>query len=129
MASADVIDMGSTVLHLDVASAVNLLVYDALSSVSGAKHGAHWLIFQREDAETIRQWWCTKNPDYQGDIIHAQQLFINQEILTELWEKYKVRPYSFVQQQGQAVFVPAGCAHQVSAYAGTLHCFVASLIA
>ena len=56
MASADVIDMGSTVLHLDVASAVNLLVYDALSSVSGAKHGAYWLIFQREDAETIRQW-------------------------------------------------------------------------
>ena len=115
MASADVVNMGSTVLHLDVASAVNLLVYDTQAGTSGADSGAHWLIFQRADTQAIRQYWHAKHPNYQGDIIHAQELFVNEAILDELWSDYGVKPYSFVQKQGQAVFVPAGCAHQVGA--------------
>ena len=115
MASADVVNLGSTVLHLDVASAVNILVYDAHAGNVGAESGAHWLIFQKEDTQAIRKYWHAKNPDYQ-DIVHAQKLFVNQTILDELWKEYNVRPYSFVQQAGQAMFVPAGCAHQVSAY-------------
>lgn len=48
-----------------------------------------------------------------SDPMHHQQFYFTEELLQDLWKKYQVAPFRFTQQVNQAVFVPAGAAHQV----------------
>eukprot|EP01112_Ceratiomyxa_fruticulosa_P015414 TRINITY_DN4528_c0_g1_i2.p1 TRINITY_DN4528_c0_g1~~TRINITY_DN4528_c0_g1_i2.p1 ORF type:complete len:128 (-),score=13.33 TRINITY_DN4528_c0_g1_i2:113-496(-) len=39
--------------------------------------------------------------------------YLDEEMLGELEAKKGVRPYTFVQKLGDAIYIPSGCAHQV----------------
>jgi lysine-specific demethylase 3 len=47
------------------------------------------------------------------DPIHGQQFYLDEELRNKLCEEYGVLSYRFYQRPGDAVFIPAGCAHQV----------------
>jgi hypothetical protein len=49
-----------------------------------------------------------------GDPIHSQHIYLTPELLRRLFEKYGIRPYGVHQYPGEAVFIPAYCAHQVA---------------
>ncbi|KAF5733509.1 hypothetical protein HS088_TW17G01053 [Tripterygium wilfordii] len=45
--------------------------------------------------------------------IHDQTLFLNEKHKKQLKEEFEVEPWTFEQHLGEAVFIPAGCPHQV----------------
>lgn len=116
---------GSTKLHLDMSDAVNLLVHTGKARDGSAGY-ALWHIFRPEDTRHIRTYLHRKRSSRQcGDAIHNQEYFLTPWMLNELESQYKVRPYVVRQYIGQAVFIPAGCAHQVctsSAYSQVTGC-------
>jgi lysine-specific demethylase 3 len=56
-----------------------------------------------------------KGNDWSGlnDPIHGQQFYLDEDLRAELYEVKGVRSYRVYQRPGEAVFIPAGCAHQV----------------
>lgn len=49
-----------------------------------------------------------------NDPIHGQQFYLDEELRAELYERTGVRSFRVYQRPGEAVFIPAGCAHQVA---------------
>jgi [histone H3]-dimethyl-L-lysine9 demethylase len=47
------------------------------------------------------------------DPIHSQYFYLTPTLRARLFEKYGVRSWRIYQKPGDAVFIPAGCAHQV----------------
>ncbi|KAL0928758.1 hypothetical protein M5K25_000679 [Dendrobium thyrsiflorum] len=45
--------------------------------------------------------------------IHDQSFYLSMDHKRKLKEEYGIEPWSFVQKLGEAVFIPAGCPHQV----------------
>lgn len=100
---------GSTRLHLDMADALNIMAY-AAPDAEGGEGGAIWDIFRAEDSPRIRQFLSTKEGQ---DPIHSHEVYLDDGARCELWKQYNVNSYRVYQKTGQAVFIPAGCAHQV----------------
>ncbi|KAF7790924.1 hypothetical protein EIP86_001882 [Pleurotus ostreatoroseus] len=101
---------GSTKLHMDMSGAVNIMVAD----LSGK--GSLWTIFAAKDTEAIRRYLRKKynlGPSSPCPI-HAQHYYLQPADLRALLAEESVMPYIFTQTKGQAVFIPVGCAHQVS---------------
>jgi len=129
---------GHTNLHCDVSDAVNVLVDVAGGGVSAAdsdeefddaslhddelgslreQEGAVWDIYRWEDSDSIlallhavareRDVEITNNP------IHDQLFYLDAKLRRRLREQYGVRGWRFVQKHGDAIFIPAGCPHQV----------------
>ena len=48
-----------------------------------------------------------------GHPIHDANIYLTASLRRRLWEEEGVRGYRFVQCEGEAVFIPAGCPHQV----------------
>lgn len=111
---------GSTGLHLDVSDAVNMmpdapLPQQADGSPNPNKGGACWDIFRAEDSDGLRDFLREKfGLSKTMDPIHSQLYYIDLKLRKELWDSKKIKSWRFVQQVGEAVFIPAGCAHQVS---------------
>lgn len=103
---------GSTVLHMDLTSAVNVMVWT--DNIDGQPGYAIWHIFAPEDANTLRKFL---RDDLEindvGDPIHAQCVCLTPSLLERLYSSYQIRPHVIKQRQGEAIFIPAGCAHQV----------------
>lgn len=117
----DQVSKGSTRLHMDIADAVNIMYFAATpehpeqlpeSRRSGV---AAWDIFPAQDANKLREYLKeTRNlPAEVGDPIHCQQYFLDTVDRQRLWLQYGVRSWRIYQKQGEAIFIPAGCAHQV----------------
>ncbi len=110
---------GSTRLHLDLSDAVNILMW-ASTRKDGQRGYALWHIFAVEDAPLVRQYLYAKQREMgttsSGDPIHNQETYLTPTMLQELSARHGVRPYTIRQGVGDAVFIPAGCAHQVSRY-------------
>ena len=108
---------GSTRLHLDLSAAVNILMW-ASTPEDGRRGYALWQIFAVEDTPLIKEYLRARQHvigiDTQGDPIHNQQTYITPTMLEELRTVHNVRPYVIRQFVGDAVFIPAGCPHQVS---------------
>ncbi|KAJ7243114.1 hypothetical protein B0H12DRAFT_1014187, partial [Mycena haematopus] len=105
---------GSTALHMDMSDALNIMMYAAKGSDNPG--GAAWDIFRADDSEKLRIFMRGKF--YQDlapgqDPIHSQQVYLDDESRLELWQKTGVASYRVYQKAGEAVFIPAGCAHQV----------------
>ncbi|CAK9781514.1 unnamed protein product [Cutaneotrichosporon oleaginosum] len=104
---------GSTRLHMDVADAVNIMLY-ASKRADGSPGCAVWDLFRAEDADKIRAFLKGRFPHIKmTDPIHSQLFYLDSELREELHAQYGVASFRVYQYPGQAVFVPAGCAHQV----------------
>ncbi|KNZ76817.1 Lysine-specific demethylase 3A [Termitomyces sp. J132] len=118
---------GSTRLHMDMADALNIMTY-AARAPDGTQGCAAWDLFRAEDSDKIRAFlvgvregegagaakeaprvdWRTNDP------IHGQQFYLDEEMRERLYKTTGVKSFRFYQRPGEAVFIPAGCAHQVS---------------
>ncbi|KAI0314183.1 hypothetical protein OF83DRAFT_1138062 [Amylostereum chailletii] len=104
---------GSTRLHMDMADAVNMMVY-AERGPDGRAGCAAWDLFRAEDADEIRKYLRSKfGVPNTVDPIHAQHYYLDADMRKELFEKHGAQSFRVYQFPGQAVFIPAGCAHQV----------------
>ncbi|KAF8341639.1 uncharacterized protein EI90DRAFT_2989408 [Cantharellus anzutake] len=105
---------GSTRLHMDMADAVNIMMY-AAKRADGSDGHAVWNIYRADDSKLIREFLDEHFPNaIEGlDPIHTQIHFLDTALRKQLFEEKKVKSYRIVQKPGDAVFIPAGCAHQV----------------
>jgi len=105
---------GSTRLHMDMADAVNIMMY-AAKREDGSDGYAVWNIYRAVDSKLIREFLDEHFPGgSEGlDPIHSQIHFLDTTLRKQLFEEKGVGSYRVVQKPGDAVFIPAGCAHQV----------------
>lgn len=115
---------GTTRCHGDAASAVNIMLHAKLTR-SGAPGSARWDIFAASDAPALAQFMRKyKNvPDGDYNPIHLRNIYLNAQDLLVLRDEYGVVPFTIQQRVGDAVFIPAGCPHQVrqTVLPGTAH--------
>lgn len=93
------------------------------SSSEGDHGSALWDIFRRQDApkliEYLQKHWKEfrhiNNYPIHSVVhpLHDQTLYLNEYHKKRLKEEFDVEPWTFEQHLGEAVFIPAGCPHQV----------------
>ncbi|KAF8121329.1 hypothetical protein EV363DRAFT_1365556 [Boletus edulis] len=104
---------GSTRLHMDMADAVNIMTH-ASPTPDGKPGSAVWDLFRACDADKLRVFLRRKfKGSYQHDPIHSQQIYLDGTLRKELFDVYGIKSHRVYQKPGEAVFIPAGCAHQV----------------
>ncbi|KAG5220301.1 Clavaminate synthase protein [Salix suchowensis] len=102
---------GSTRLHINISDMVNIMVDDGK---------VLWHIFSSEHLETLKEFVVSKLQDdnqqsfSQIDSISSYHVYLTDKHLKTLKAHYNVRPFTFEQHHCDVVFIPAGCAHQVS---------------
>ena len=100
---------GSTRLHCDLCDAINLMVYS--TPLEGT---ALWHIFKVCDVDKTRAYiQHTFNHPQHDDPIHSQRYYLGPTNLEKLNSIHGVVPFTIHQGVGEAVFIPAGCPHQV----------------
>ncbi|KAJ7803966.1 hypothetical protein B0H14DRAFT_3883786 [Mycena olivaceomarginata] len=72
---------------MDIADTLNVMMY-AARDPAGAEGCAAWEIFRAQDTKVVLR-------------------------RRRLWAKYGVQSYRVYQRAGEAIFIPAGCTHQV----------------
>ncbi|KAL2550787.1 lysine-specific demethylase JMJ25-like [Forsythia ovata] len=85
--------------------------------------GAVWDIFRRQDVPKIMEYlqkhWKEFHHFKMSPLnsvvhpIHDQTFYLNEKHKKQLKEEFDVEPWTFEQYLGEAVFIPAGCPHQV----------------
>ncbi|CAE6438388.1 unnamed protein product [Rhizoctonia solani] len=106
---------GSTRLHMDMADAVNIMMY-ASECPDGSPGVAAWDIFRACDSDKIRSYLRRHFKDRASefrDPIHSQLFYLDSYHRKKLYEEEHVYSWRIYQRPGDAVFIPAGCAHQV----------------
>lgn len=100
---------------MDIADALNIMTY-ASPKPDGSPGCAAWDLFRREDSEPLRA-FLREEFHFRGsedsDPIHSQLYYLSDDLRQKLYDKYGVRSYRVYQRAGEAIMIPAGCAHQV----------------
>lgn len=90
------------------------MTFASPNEVSTARGGAAvWDIFPADATDTIRTFLCESTSNTIDDPILRQKFYISTPQLQKLREEYHIVPWRIYQNVGDAVFIPAGCAHQV----------------
>ncbi|XP_010688672.2 lysine-specific demethylase JMJ26 isoform X2 [Beta vulgaris subsp. vulgaris] len=125
-------------LHCHMSDVVNILAHTTevtlhldrgacpSGSSEGSKddsEGALWDIFRREDVIKLQEYLRGHHLEFMNNHctplkqvihpIHDQTFYLTEEHKRKLKEEYGVEPWTFTQKLGEAVFIPAGCPHQV----------------
>ncbi|KAL9225409.1 hypothetical protein vseg_001339 [Gypsophila vaccaria] len=84
---------------------------------------AMWDIFRREDVPKILEFLNKHQQEFRHinnlplksviHPIHDQTFYLSEKHKKQLKEEFDVEPWTFEQHLGEAVFIPAGCPHQV----------------
>ncbi|WJX21571.1 hypothetical protein P8452_10985 [Trifolium repens] len=101
----------------------NVGVFDNSLSCGDSLDGALWDIFRREDVPKLEEYLKKHFREFRHvhcspleqvvHPIHDQTFYLTIEHKKRLKEEYGIEPWTFVQRLGDAVFIPAGCPHQV----------------
>lgn len=85
--------------------------------------GAVWDIFRRQDVPKLQEYLRRHHREFRHihccpveqvvHPIHDQCFYLTLYHKNKLKEEFGVEPWTFVQKLGEAVFIPAGCPHQV----------------
>ncbi|KAI8829523.1 hypothetical protein BJ741DRAFT_622625 [Chytriomyces cf. hyalinus JEL632] len=111
---------GTTPIHLDMADAVNVMMF--ASTLPNAcsppnRPAAVWDIYPRKDLKTLRDFLRAEfDVDASQDPVHDQFYYLDEARREKLYRVHGVLGWRIFQNVGDAVFVPAGCAHQVCNY-------------
>ncbi|KAJ3202229.1 hypothetical protein HDU82_007510 [Entophlyctis luteolus] len=101
---------GTTPIHLDMADAVNVMMY--CSSFPADRPAAVWDIYALKDVPKLREYLNeyaerTGCAEKMEDCIHDQTFYLNEMMREELWKQKGVRAWRIYQNPGDAIFVPA----------------------
>ncbi|KAI0002943.1 hypothetical protein BJV74DRAFT_814326 [Russula compacta] len=111
---------GSTRLHMDMADGVNIMVHSE-ARADGSPGVAAWDLFRAEDADRLRKFLKRRfGVSGQHDPILSQQYYLDAALRKELFDDYGIKSHRVYQRPGDAVFIPAGCAHQVANLADSI---------
>lgn len=108
----DIKTYGSTRLHKDLSSAMNVLQH-AAKTQGGKPGGAEWTMFKEEDSDKLQRFIKDNFVEDEGNPIHAGNVWMSDRDCKALYKKHGVKSYRCQQLEGEAIFIPAGCAHQV----------------
>ncbi|KAJ3239618.1 hypothetical protein HDU81_005599 [Chytriomyces hyalinus] len=115
---------GTTPIHLDMADAVNVMMFASTvnadpnqPATTSDRPAAVWDIYARKDLEVLRKFLRVEfGVDNSQDPVHDQFYYIDEARRKKLFLEHGVLGWRIFQNVGDAVFVPAGCAHQVCNY-------------
>ncbi|BFZ58899.1 hypothetical protein PYCC9005_005967 [Savitreella phatthalungensis] len=121
---------GTTVLHMDMTDAVNIMTWSSHDPLTSTRPGAAvWDIFPHDALPFLRRYMLLHVVDrndasqaLMDDPIRRARYYLTTADLAALSlpENGGVKPWRIYQNVGEAVFIPAGCAHQVCNLAGCI---------
>ncbi|CEI88760.1 hypothetical protein RMCBS344292_03138 [Rhizopus microsporus] len=116
---------GKTNLHCDMTDAVNLMYYAGKTNNTNCA-AAIWHIFAAKDSKALSKWLKKRHQKFlkKWHPIHSQSLYMDDKELKLLEKQTGIKPWKIYQNCGDAVYIPAGCPHQVYNCTEAIKCAV-----